>query len=105
MIGLVERVEEIGCTPETEDPCNDKAGCTGQRYQRQQGEHRRNDVAIGGGTRKGRRHVRRYDPWHQKCQSDEAEAVEDEKRPQGFGTWPPAEFRPDVSGGEDSPRD
>ena len=28
---------------------------------------RRNDVPIRRGVREGRRHVRRHDPWHQKC--------------------------------------
>jgi hypothetical protein len=38
VIGLVESIEEIGCTPDIEDPCYDNAGCTGQQYQRKQGE-------------------------------------------------------------------
>jgi hypothetical protein len=41
VIGLVEGVEEIGRAPEAEDPRDDNAGRTGQRYQREQGEYRR----------------------------------------------------------------
>src|SRR5262245_13188804 len=67
VIGLVEGIEEIGCTPETEDPCDDSAGCTGQRYQRKQGEYRRNDVPIRRRMREGRGQVWRHDPGHQKC--------------------------------------
>ena len=51
MIGLLEGIEEIGCTPDIEDPCYDNAGCPGQQYQRKQGEDRRNDIAIGRGVR------------------------------------------------------
>src|SRR5215471_18529872 len=105
VIGLVESIEEIGYTPDIEDPCNDNAGCTGQQYQRKHGEDSRNDVAIGRGMREGRRQVRRYDPWHQKCQPDKAKAVEDEQRAQAFGPLTEAEFRPDISGGDHSPRD
>ena len=47
VIGLVEGIEEIGCTPETEDPCDDNAGSAGQRCQRKQGEYCRNDVPVG----------------------------------------------------------
>ena len=47
VIGLVERIEEIDCTPDIEDPCDDNAGSAGQRCQRKQGEYRRNDVPIG----------------------------------------------------------
>src|SRR5215468_1035137 len=105
MIGLVESIEEIGCTPDIENPCYDNAGCTGQQYQRKQGEDSRNDVAIGRGMREGRGQVSRYDPWHQTCHPDEAKAVEDEQRAQGFGLLTEAEFRPDISGGDHSPRD
>src|SRR5260370_33577053 len=77
VICLVESIEEIGCTPETEAPCNDNAGCTGQRYQRKQGEYRRYQVPIGRGTCEGRWQVRRDDSWDQKRKPDEAEAVED----------------------------
>jgi hypothetical protein len=31
--------------------------------------------------------------------------MQDEQGPQRFDPWPEAEFRPDVSGGDDSPRD
>src|SRR5215471_17806686 len=104
VIGLIESIEEIDCTPDVEDPCYDNAGCTGQQHQRKQGEDSRNDVAIGRGMREGRRQVRRYDPWHQKCQPDKAKAVEDEQRAQGLGTLTEAEFRPDIEGSDYSPR-
>jgi hypothetical protein len=41
----------------------------------------------------------------EECQPDEAEAVQDEQRPQRFHPWPEAEFRPDISSGDDPPRD
>src|SRR5215471_21042085 len=105
MVGLVESIEEIGWTPDIEDPRYDNAGYTGQQYQRKQGEDSRNDVAIGRGMREGRRQVKRYDPWRQKCQPDKAKAVEHEQRAQRFSPLPDAEFRPDISGGDHSPRD
>jgi len=105
VIRLVESIEKIGCTPDIEDPCYDNAGCTGQQYQRKQGEDRRNDVPIGRGVREGRRQVMGYDPWHQKCQAEKAKTMEDEKRAQRFSPLPDAEFRPDISGRDHSPRD
>src|SRR5713226_7288527 len=55
--------------------------------------------------RKGRRQIGRHDARDQECQSDEAEAVEDQKRPQRFGPSQEAEFWPDVSLRDDPPRD
>src|SRR5215510_6185261 len=55
--------------------------------------------------REGRRQIWRHDAGNQECQPDEAEAVQDEQRPQRFGPFPEAEFRPDISSGDDSPRD
>ena len=55
--------------------------------------------------REGRRQIGRHDAWDQECQPDEAEAVQDEQRPQRFGPLPEAEFRPDISSGDDPPRD
>jgi len=55
--------------------------------------------------REGSRQVGRYDAWNQEYQSNEAEAVEDEQRPQGFGPLPEAEFRPDISSGDYPPCD
>src|SRR5258708_25580610 len=55
--------------------------------------------------REGGRQTGRHDAWDQERQPDEAEAVQDEQRPQRFGPLPEAEFRPDVSGGDDPPRD
>src|ERR1700736_3004982 len=55
--------------------------------------------------REGRRQIGRHDAWDQECQPDEAEAVQDEKRPQRFGPFPEAEFWPDVSCCDDPPRD
>src|SRR5215471_5460066 len=105
VIGLVESIEEIGCTPDIEDPCDDNAGCSGQRYQGKQGEYCRNDIPICRRLREGRGQVWRHYPWHEKCQPNETEAVQDEQRPQSFGRLPETEFRPDVSSGNDSPRD
>src|SRR5882724_4317846 len=55
--------------------------------------------------REGRRQIGRHDAWDQECQPEEAEAVEDEKRPQRFGSTQEAEFWPDVSRRDDPPRD
>src|SRR5215472_5048273 len=55
--------------------------------------------------REGRRHILRHDARYQECQPDEAEAVQDEQRPQRLGPFPEAEFRPEVSSGNDPPRD
>src|SRR5436309_1014269 len=55
--------------------------------------------------REGGRQVGRHDAGDQECRPDEAEAVQDEQRPQGFGEWPEADFWPDVSGGNDPPSD
>ena len=53
--------------------------------------------------REGRRQLGRHDAWDQECQADEAEAVQDEKRPQRFGPSQEAQFRPDVSLSRRSP--
>lgn len=42
MIGLIEGVEKIGCTPDIKDPGDSNAHTTGQRYQCKQSEYRRN---------------------------------------------------------------
>jgi hypothetical protein len=62
-------------------------------------------AAMMSPVREDRRQVKRQDPWDQKCQPDEAETVHHEQRPQRFGPWPEAEFRPDITSGDDSPRD
>src|SRR5215470_14080503 len=49
--------------------------------------------------------IRGHDAGHQHCQPDEAEAVQDEQRPQCFGPFPEAEFRPYVSSSYYPPRD
>src|SRR6516164_8999474 len=55
--------------------------------------------------REGRRQVRRHDTGNQECQPDEAEAMQDEQRPQRFSALLEAEFRPDISSGHSPPRD
>src|SRR5215468_11871021 len=55
--------------------------------------------------RERRWQIREHDAWDQHCQPDEAEAVQDEQRPQCFGPFPEAEFRPDISSGDYPPRD
>ena len=72
---------------------------------RKQCERRRNDVPVRGGMREGRWQIRRHNSWDQECQADEAEAVQDEQRPQRFGAWPEADCWPDVPGSDDRPRD
>src|SRR6516164_9948133 len=49
--------------------------------------------------------IRGHDVRDQDCQPDEAEAVQDEQRPQCFGPFAEAEFRPDISSGDYPPRD
>src|ERR1700722_12055347 len=88
-----------------EDPCYDDAKSAWQRYQRKQCERRRNNVPIGGGMREGGRHIGRHDARDQECQSDEAEAVQDEKRLQRLRPVCEAESRPDVSCRDDPPGD
>ena len=64
----------------------------------------RNDVSIGRRMRELRGQIGRHNSWDEESQPDEAEAVEDEQRLQRFGPLPNAEFRPNVSGGADAPR-
>src|SRR5277367_1287676 len=104
MIGLVERVQDIGGAPEVEEPCDDDAAPPWQRYQREQRKYCRSDVPVRGGMREGGRQLGRHDAWDQECQSDEAEAVQDENRPQCVGPWQEAEIRPEVSFRNDPPR-
>src|SRR6516164_9317891 len=49
--------------------------------------------------------IRGNDARDQECQPDEAEAVQDEQRPQCFGPFPEAKFRPDISSGDYPPGD
>jgi hypothetical protein len=55
--------------------------------------------------REGKRQIGQHDAGNQECQPDEAEAVQDKKRPQRFGPLPEAEFWPDVPAVHYSPRD
>lgn len=57
VIGLEESVEDIGRTPDIEDPCRGNAGRTGQQEQRGQRKDRCNDVSPGRGMREGRRQI------------------------------------------------
>src|SRR5262249_38093813 len=104
-VGLIEPVQEIGGAPDTENPRDDHTCRTWQQQQRKQREYRGNDVAIGRGLREGSRQVGRHDAWDHECQPEEAEAVQEEPRPQRV--LPPlvAEFRPYVTGGDYPPGD
>ena len=58
MIGLVKSVKEIGCTPDIKDPCDRNTGRAVKLDQREQGEYRRDQVAISCGAREAGRQVR-----------------------------------------------
>ena len=105
VIGLIEGIEDIGRTPEVSDPRDSDTGWGEEQRKREQCKGGRNDVSISGGVGEGGRQIRRDHSGDDECQANEAEAVEDEQRPQSLSSWQRAEFWRDVLSGDNSPHD
>jgi hypothetical protein len=104
-IALIEGVKQIRGAPQVEHPGERQSQPPRQRRQSQQGEDRRNEIAVRGGARKSSRQVRRDDAGHQKCQADEPETVQEDQRPQCVGKRLAGEPRPDVPRRDKPPGD
>src|SRR5262249_53556859 len=75
-VALIESVEEIGGAPQVEHPDQGHPPPAPQAGQREQGEHRGDEITVGGRARERDRQLRRDHAGHQECQADKAEAVQ-----------------------------
>src|SRR5215471_7657422 len=103
-IALIESIEEIGGAPQVEHPHQGHPPLAPQGGQREQGQDRGDEIAVGSRTRKSRRQLRCDNAGHQECQADKAEAVQDKERAQRVDARLAAQVWPEVSRSDDSPR-
>src|SRR5271169_1195058 len=96
-------MEDIRAAPKIEYPGRDDAKPAGQYGQRQQSEHRGDDIAVGGAFGESRRQIGGHDAGDQERQADEAQGMKHEQRPQGFVAASAAQFRQDQTTGDYTP--
>jgi hypothetical protein len=78
-IAIIESKEEVRSTPEVEHPDQEKSQPGPQPSQRNQGQNRGHEIAVCSRAGECDCQFWRNNAWHQECQPDEPEAVQDEQ--------------------------